>query len=507
MTIKKQIIDTLKIILILFGFIDSFAQSETEADSLLKKASVEMYSHPELSEKIARMVYESNHSEEKKMEALFILSNVDYMNANYKSSLVNLYAIETFLKNSKRKDYWKVKVNFLLSDIYRQLQTPDLAESHFQIATNEFHNMRSVKQRRMLTELYDYENALYELEKGNYKRSSYLFKKSLNKFSFNDSHSSIQYLSYIKLADNYIRDNKPDSALMYLSKVPEQYDILYARSCLGMAEIEFSKRDWESAKQYLLKSKSLLTNSSDALTLKNIYSLFSRGYIREGNIEKHEFYKQKNDSIENKINQNIDLTKNYVLTHIEQENRSVKEDENSYLVNAILIVIGLMTILFIPVLIYYIKTKSDYRKYQELMKGSSPQEIPLEREKEKVAFIPEKSEQILLKKLSKFEESENYLNSNISLVSLAKQLDTNTKYLSEVINRNKKKHFNSYINELRINYIVRKLKTENKYRFYKISYLAEESGYSSHSVFTTAFKSVTGISPTSFISFLKKDRE
>lgn len=96
---------------------------------------------------------------------------------------------------------------------------------------------------------------------------------------------------------------------------------------------------------------------------------------------------------------------------------------------------------------------------------------------------------------------------DMSIALLASQFDTNTKYLSEVINRHKGKNFNGYINELRINYIIEKLKTDPIYFNYKISYLAEECGFSSHSSFTTVFKSVTGISPTKFMNYLQHQKE
>jgi AraC-like DNA-binding protein len=127
-----------------------------------------------------------------------------------------------------------------------------------------------------------------------------------------------------------------------------------------------------------------------------------------------------------------------------------------------------------------------------------------EETEKKINLIPEKSEQELLKKLEKFESSEGFLNNKTSLVNLSKTLKTNPKYLSEVVNRNKGKNFNSYINDLRINYILQKLKAETKYSNYKITSLAEECGYNSHSTFIAAFRSVTGISPSTFIKFLKE---
>jgi YesN/AraC family two-component response regulator len=93
----------------------------------------------------------------------------------------------------------------------------------------------------------------------------------------------------------------------------------------------------------------------------------------------------------------------------------------------------------------------------------------------------------------------------MSLATLAAQLDTNTKYLSETINKHYHDNFNTYINRLRINYIIEKLKNEPEYLNYKISYLAEESGFSSHSSFATIFKTITGIAPTVFIELIGKE--
>ncbi|NHQ71954.1 helix-turn-helix domain-containing protein, partial [Elizabethkingia miricola] len=51
-------------------------------------------------------------------------------------------------------------------------------------------------------------------------------------------------------------------------------------------------------------------------------------------------------------------------------------------------------------------------------------------------------------------------------------------------------------------YIIDKLYNNPLYREYKISYLAEECGYSSHQVFITAFRKETGMTPSYFIKQL-----
>ncbi|MDP9958043.1 AraC-like DNA-binding protein [Epilithonimonas hungarica] len=120
--------------------------------------------------------------------------------------------------------------------------------------------------------------------------------------------------------------------------------------------------------------------------------------------------------------------------------------------------------------------------------------------------ISSDTERKILSKLEEFEASGKFLEKDVTLGFLANQFGTNTKYLSEVINKNRSQKFSNYINSLRIDYIVHKLYNEPKYREYKISYLAEESGFASPQVFIMAFKKVYDVTPFYFIQNLKKDQ-
>ncbi|AZB26990.1 AraC family transcriptional regulator [Chryseobacterium bernardetii] len=117
--------------------------------------------------------------------------------------------------------------------------------------------------------------------------------------------------------------------------------------------------------------------------------------------------------------------------------------------------------------------------------------------------ITDETVKILLLKLEKFEASKKYLRKDLSLTWMANSLATNTKYLSEVIKNYKNHNFTSYINELRINYIIKKLYDDPIYREYKITYLAEECGYATPRVFVNAFKQQTGFTPSYFVEQLK----
>ncbi len=110
----------------------------------------------------------------------------------------------------------------------------------------------------------------------------------------------------------------------------------------------------------------------------------------------------------------------------------------------------------------------------------------------------------ILKQLDTFEKKQQFLSPNITSGSLAADFNTNVVYLSAVLKKYKNSNFNGYINELRIDYIISKLKSNPEYSTYKISYLAEECGFSSHSTFIRVFTKLKGIQPSKFISLLSK---
>lgn len=114
------------------------------------------------------------------------------------------------------------------------------------------------------------------------------------------------------------------------------------------------------------------------------------------------------------------------------------------------------------------------------------------------------TEQKLSAKLEEFERSTLYLKNNFSIAYLAVYCGVNSKYLSHLIKKHKNKDFNNYINELRINYIIDKLRKCSHHRNYKIATLAEEAGFSSPNKFSSVFKKHTSFSPSFFIKCLEK---
>ncbi|WP_162926987.1 helix-turn-helix domain-containing protein [Flavobacterium psychrotrophum] len=157
----------------------------------------------------------------------------------------------------------------------------------------------------------------------------------------------------------------------------------------------------------------------------------------------------------------------------------------------------------------YFKIRHHYKirfeaLFDQAPSGAEEQEpLPLKEELATLIIKPEVVEYIL-NGLVKFESQHKYLQSDLTVGKLADSIGTNPKYLSKVIAAYRGKKFVYYINDLKIDYIIELVKTEGKYRNYTNKALAEEAGFSTTQHFTTAFSKYAGISPTFFITELKK---
>jgi AraC-like DNA-binding protein len=116
--------------------------------------------------------------------------------------------------------------------------------------------------------------------------------------------------------------------------------------------------------------------------------------------------------------------------------------------------------------------------------------------------IAEEVVQQILGKLQVFESDGGFLDSTITIQKVATVLNTNSKYLSKIINEFKGKSFVQYSNDLRIEYSIIQLKKDSKLRNYTIQALALEFGFNNAESFSTAFLKKTGIKPTYFIKEL-----
>lgn len=216
--------------------------------------------------------------------------------------------------------------------------------------------------------------------------------------------------------------------------------------------------------------------------------------------------KSKNDEKAAKQKLFAELYKAHEIIPLEKELGKAETNKKRLITISIILLIGLCFVAYI-----YLKQRKklqlEYEKFQKIvteLDHKKEENIEVKnkpRSPKPKEFSDEKSLEIL-QKLEKFEKGKLFLKPEMSLAFLAGHLQTNVNTLSGIINQSKNQNFNDYINGLRIDYIIEKLQTDPKYRNFKISFLAEECGFSSHSLFAVAFKKRHRISPSQFISFL-----
>lgn len=95
-------------------------------------------------------------------------------------------------------------------------------------------------------------------------------------------------------------------------------------------------------------------------------------------------------------------------------------------------------------------------------------------------------------------EEEPFKKQGFTVTELAQALKVPSHHLSYVLNHYYKQRFTDFINNYRVNYIKKQLESDS-WRSYTLEALAKESGFSSRSTFSVAFKKFTGLSPSQYL--------
>lgn len=284
----------------------------------------------------------------------------------------------------------------------------------------------------------------------------------------------------------------------------------------GLAQVELHSKNYPEALEYLNQAEAILDKNQDDGGQIMIYKSFS-DYYKALDMHKEALHY---DELYSEAFNRKTLTTQGVFNELikkSHETRKVTQKRIVYLI----VFSGLSILLIIALLIRLrLIRKQEQIKYEDLIKNINLNS-PLKVQQKKIAYVkedeqsmeeqkkefmmPKETEERILENLANLEKELFFIQKDISLAALATQLGTNTKYLSYVINMYKGKDFNNYINELRIRYIIRKFQTDSSYLSYKLAYIAEQAGFSSHSKFAAIFKNFTGLSPSVFIAHIRKE--
>lgn len=414
----------------------------------------------------------------------------------------------------------QAKVYGFMASLYRENEIYNLGKIYLNKAVVVSKKIKDKNEMYRFQGNLSQELGHYELHEGNYQKAILHLKKGIQLFEKASTTSDKNYQIAINdelIARNYLELKMPDSALIHYKKgLDELGTSLSYDSPLkgflhnGLATVYASVKDNKNAVLNFKKAEEI-ADKSDYFALKQEVYTSLMEFYKEFDSKKYIHYNELNLKLSaaEKENRKVigdDLIKSMEKKHLKSQFQYEKTK---------FIIIGVCFLaILITIAIYVYNRKQDYKKIRAYIQNveqkidSSEKVIKKETVKETgKEYMSEATENSILNSIEEHEKSLFYLNKTLSLNSTAADLNINHRYLSYVINKHKSKDFASYINELRINYIVECLKNDPAYLKYKISYLAELSGFASHSRFTITFKKVTGVSPLTFITYLQNNTD
>lgn len=322
--------------------------------------------------------------------------------------------------------------------------------------------------------------------------------------------------NYAKAEENHLNAEKN------FSKNNDYGNLAITYYFLGKINYDIKKE--EKAVKYFIKADSVLAFSKEFYPItRDGYEILIDYYKKTGDKENQLKYIDKlffADDFINKSKQYLskEIYKKYDTPILLEQKEELINDLNN---KTSALYIGLLFgILIIFILLFlFLKNRNKIKAYQkqaEILLAEpkdhyseelKPQEMAIQDtkkpEEEKVKNgIPAGILQDLQTKLDDFEIKKGFLKKNITVESLAKELETNRDYLSKSVNELKGKNFSQYLNELRINYIIPELQANERLRKYTISAIAEEIGFNTSESFSNAFKKITGTLPSYYIKII-----
>ncbi len=508
--------------LICFVFIFKFGNGQTTIEDLsfFNKNLNTIVQNPEQTNKVATYFLKSDISESHTGAAHYLLFEYEKLQGNNISGIEHLFNAKS--NAAKAPDqYLYVLALISIAEICHHYGMETMATNYLDEAASKFIIIPEGINRDIAAIRFIHAQAKFKSSESIAPEAlAHIEKSQVHLVEIKNEFPALYANGLNKIAELYLENNEValaknqfTAAFQFLKENKLQSTSVAAATLSGLAAIELRQPDYQSAGQ--LYNNALASDVIAPQVKLKILEGLAATYKVQDSLEAYNTYYTQSSQQSSAILKDERNLRNTLLSLIEEDQNqiTIANREKYYIIGGLI-----LAALLVLLTIYYFYNKQldkEYLKFEKIIQQIEKKEkieAPLQAEKSeaqasKGLVIPIATEQSILERLDDFEKGNDFTNQNMTLPFLAKKLKTNTKYISEIIHTHKNKNFNTYINELRINYIIHLMKEDPKYLNYKVSYLAEVSGFSSHSSFTVVFKSIAGITPKQFVSFLKKSNK
>lgn len=467
---------------------------------------------------VADSLYRHSENSVQKMKSLMLIATLKGYAGDKVEALSHAIQAEEIARKDKSYD-WQIRIAGFLSTTFRERNLTEEGEKYLHIAEEAVKRLsRDTPGLSTIQALMHQEKAYYRIAEENYKAAI----EELEKAEVEFLKTKESRRSKVFLATNYqlfgacltaLNEYEParEKLALALEELGEEESGLKAFIYTDFAEIEMHYGNYDAALELYKKAEVYIATSDNFNIKSSLFKGLSSYYKAVGDqteaIRYNELY---TDYIKAFSKSTKEISDQLIRQLRLEKERTVKK-------NVLLIGTSLFLVMLLVCIVLYFRTtqKIERMRYEDIIVKMEASESSVEKAKgssiqkrntRESLVMPKETEERILNKLKQWEESNGFLNKDLSLSALAFEFNTNSKYLSSVINTHKEKDFNNYVNELKILFVIDKLRNSPEYLEYKLSYIAEEFGFSSHSKFASVFKSFVGLSPSVFISHLKKDR-
>lgn len=384
--------------------------------------------------------------------------------------------VEQFVNHTSRLHYLN-EVSYILSEIAKGYQELSLDNVTLTDSAESYH-----EKAFEIAILRDSSTASVR----NHKKHLYIKKSNIARIRNNLEKA----LGYIRIAETFKED-------------PEQIDEIQLIKSICYSELSVPDSAIHFASIYLGRNTYIESKTQ-------AYNILAMNYFKTNRLDSAYKYSMlaKKEFKENTSR----IRKAYLIEHeVEQHeifalNEAIINEKNERKTQ-FFIIISLTSISAGIASFFVLKTRKKNKvQYQKLVqkyvalsytRQEEPKPIPI-RKQQKLA-IDDQLLHDLVDGLDKVIKAELFLDKNFNLANLAKMLNTNTAYLSKIINEKEGKSFKQYIMELRINALIKALDEKPVMQKHSVEALANYAGYANSSSFSRAFKTVVNKSPSEYI--------
>ncbi len=291
---------------------------------------------------------------------------------------------------------------------------------------------------------------------------------------------------------------------------------------MSIAHTYQMEQDYANETEYLQRAYKMTRDNSVNDHAVNILKLLAESYQRQGNSERREYYwrlylEQKEETDASRLANVGELNYIYQLKKEEENSKRMAERQRQQT----LLFIAIITVLVLAgaavTLIsrknrqLYLRTKALYDKNRQMLQmerdAQALRQIEYADQKYRRSNLSVEQKEALVFRIEQVLNSDEVCQPDFNLGKLAKLVESNTTYVSQVINEHYGISFSNVMSAYRVREACRRINDETaQYSQITIEAIAMAVGFKSRTSFINAFKREVGLTPSEYLRLaLKKE--